>query len=491
MEAARTIVAQRRRVTLLAWLALACVALVYCAWRFAAPAWGERTAAPPLQTNLLALLPKTEADPVAEHALDALAATMGDRAVYLVTSDDAAHAKAAAKTLAGSLSQSGAFRGVVAQLPPFDVSQVARFYLPYRFGLLTAADRAALASGSASLPDLLAERLFDPLRAGLNAPLADDPFGWLSRWLGALPLMTGNLTIEDGMLVAHRGVTTSVLVTATLPGSAYATSVQHAVREATASAERASTQAFPDVRIARTGAVFYADAARRASEGDVHRIGVWSACGIALLMLWIFRSPTLIGLGFLSTALGIGCALAATMALFGQLHLLTLVFGASLIGEAVDYSIQYFVVYLSAGERWDAQRGLREVRPALIVALATSLLGYAILAWAPFPALKQIACFAMVGIATAFFAVTLLLPALLDRPPRRAPVYLFDGAARLLRLWQAALDGGRAWFLAALVLIAALPGWLNLTNDDDIHLLVQRDPSLVMQEHAVREAIGV
>ncbi|MFP3624391.1 MMPL family transporter, partial [Burkholderia sp. SIMBA_051] len=88
-----------------------------------------------------------------------------------------------------------------------------------------------------------------------------------------------------------------------------------------------------------------------------------SAVGIALLMLWIFRSPRLIALGFVSTGLGILCALAATLLIFGKLHLLTLVFGASLIGEAVDYSIQYFVVYLGAREQWNARRGAREVMP--------------------------------------------------------------------------------------------------------------------------------
>jgi len=481
----------KKRRVLFAWLAVICMALAYCVWRFAEPAFGGHTFAPPLQTNLLALLPKTEADPTAERALDALASTMGERAVYLVTSDDAAHAKAAARALAQALSVSGAFRGVTAQLPPFDVTQVARFYLPYRFGLLTATDRAALADGSAALPDLLAQRLFDPLRGGLAAPLGDDPFGWLSRWLGTLPLAASNLSVEDGMLVAHRGNATSVLVTATLPGSAYETRVQTAVRNATASAERLARREFPDVRMARTGAVFYADAARRASEGDVHRIGLWSACGIALLMLWVFRSPYLMALGFLSTAIGIGCALAVTMAVFGQLHLLTLVFGASLIGEAVDYSIQYFVLYLSEGPRWNAQRGLKQVRPALLVALATSALGYAILAWAPFPALKQIACFAMVGIAMAFASVASLLPALLERAPRRTPIHLFDGAARLLSGWKAAFSGRRAGYAAALIVLAALPGWLHLQSDDDIHLLVQRDPALVAQERAVRDAIGV
>jgi predicted exporter len=466
-----------------AWLLLALVATLYCVWRFAGPS--------PLQTNLLALLPATEADPVAEKAVDTLAAALGDRTVFLVTSNDAAHAKAAAKQLGSALSASGAFESVTAELPPFDVSKIAGLYMPYRFGLLAPADRAALMDGTVSLHDTLARRLYSPLRSGLATQLADDPFGWLEHWLAGLPLATSNLEIEDGMLVAHRGHATSVLVMATLPGSAYESKVQHAVHDSVARSEGALKLDFPDVTLARTGAVFYAEAARAASEREVHLIGVASVCGIALLMLWVFRSPRLILLGFVSTALGIVCALAATMLIFGKLHLLTLVFGASLIGEAVDYSIQYFVVYLGAGRDWDAQRGVRAVRPALMVALTTSLLGYTILTWVPFPALKQIACFAIVGICTAFASVLWLLPALLVRAPKRAPQRVFAGAARLLATWHALIGGRRAWGVAALLLIVAVPGWLRLTSDDDIHLLIERDPVLMAQEQKVRDAVGV
>jgi predicted exporter len=464
------------------WLLLALAATLYCVWRFAGPS--------PLQTNLLALLPATEADPVAEKAVDTLATALGDRTVFLVTSNDAAHAKAAAKQLGATLSASGAFGSVTAELPPFDLSKIAGLYMPYRFGLLAPADRAVLADGTVSLHDTLARRLYSPLRSGLATQLADDPFGWLEHWLAGLPLATSNLEVEDGLLVAHRGNATSVLVMATLPGSAYESKVQHAVHEAVAHGEGALKQSFPDVTLARTGAVFYAEAARAASEREVHLIGVASLCGIALLMLWVFRSPRLILLGFVSTALGIVCALAATMLIFGKLHLLTLVFGASLIGEAVDYSIQYFVVYLAAGRDWDAQRGVRAVKPALMVALATSLLGYAILTWVPFPALKQIACFAIVGICTAFASVLWLLPTLLVRPPKRSPQRVFAAAARLLGAWRAVIGGRRAWGVAALVLIVSVPGWLRLTSDDDIHLLIQRDPALMAQEQKVRDAVG-
>ena len=496
-----------------AWLLLALVASLYCGWRFAGPS--------PLQTNLLALLPATEADPVAEKAVDTLASALGDRTVFLVTSNDDAHAKAAAKQLGASLQKSGAFGSVTAELPPFDLSRIAALYMPYRFGLLTPADRTALATSNASsatlhdapkevplggapkevprlegsplgrLGDTLAQRIYSPLRGGLTTPLADDPFGWLEHWLGGLPLATSNLELEDNMLVAHRGAATSVLIVATLPGSAYESKTQRAVLAALAESENTLKQAFPDVSVARTGAVFYAESARSASEHEVHLIGVASLCGIALLMIWVFRSPRLLLLGFVSTALGIVCALAVTMLVFGKLHLLTLVFGASLIGEAVDYSIQYFVVYLGAQRDWDSRRGARAVRPALTVALATSLLGYAILTWVPFPALKQIACFAIVGIATAFASVLWLLPALLTRAPKRSPRRLFAGAARVLTVWHRTIGGKRAWFVAALLLIVAIPGWLRLTSDDDIHLLIQRDPSLVAQEDKVRAAVGV
>ncbi len=473
------------------WLAIVLLAAGYCGWRLQSGSV--------LQTNLLALLPATEADPLAEQATDRLAASMGDRAVFLVSSHDDQRAKAAARQLGARLAQSRAFRTVIAELPPFDAAQIARFYLPYRAGLLNAGDRAALQNRSTSLPDLLAQRLYSPLHTGtgLGAPLADDPFGWLEHWLADLPLASTRLEIEDNLLVSHQGnqgTTTGVLVTGVLRASAYESHTQAGVRDAVAAAQSDLAQAFPEVTIARAGAVFYADAARTSSERELHVIGIASTVGIALLMLWVFRSPRVLLLGFASTGIGILCALAATMAAFGKLHLLTLIFGASLIGEAVDYSIQYFINHLGAGAGAggvrDPWRSAREVRPALTVALATSLLGYATLVWVPFPALRQLACFAMVGIGAAFLSVISLLPALMPRlaaQPRRTDAR----AARWLAAWHRALSHRRAPLVLLLMAAGALPGWLRLGSDDDIRLLVQRDAELVRQEAIIRNAIGM
>ncbi|MFP3505203.1 MMPL family transporter [Burkholderia sp. SIMBA_062] len=473
----------RRRALCAAWLIVALVAIAFIVWRFSGPA--------PLQTNLLALLPATEANPVAERAVDVLGDVLGNRTVYLVTDRDADRAKAAAKQLGARLAASGAFRSVTVEVPPFDLSQIAATYMPARFGLLTNADRRSLEQRDAALGERLVRRLYAPPVDGLQTAVADDPFGWVQHWLGELPLAASNLSLEDGMLVSHHAGATGVLVMTSLAGSAYESSVQHAVRVATADAERALAADFRGVRVDRAGAVFHAEAARASAERDVHVIGAVSLAGIALLLMSVFRSPRLLVLAFASTAFGIVCALAATLLVFGKLHLLTLVFGVSLIGEAVDYSIQYFVAYLSAGRQWDARRGATAVRPALAVALATSLLGYAILMWVPFPALKQIACFAIVGILSAFAAVTGFLPLMLTQPPRSAPSRVFSCAARLLNGWQSLLAGRRAVAAAVLVALVAIPGWAVLKSDDDIHLLIQRDAGLALQESNIRAAVGL
>ncbi|WJF91338.1 MMPL family transporter [Paraburkholderia bonniea] len=473
---------QRRRLQA-GWLLLALLAAWYCAWRFAGPT--------PLQTNLLALLPATEADPVAEQAVEKMAAAFGERTVFVLSSRDAQQAKAAAQQLGVELRASGAFRSVIAQLPPFDLSSIAALYLPYRFGLLTAEDRAALQNGTFVPQQVLLQRFYSPVDSALTTPPGDDPFGWLQRYLAGLPLATSRLELEDGLLISRRGAVTDVLVNATLAGSAYDAAVQRAVRAALERAQTRLASRYPEVTLNRAGAVFYAEAARSASEREVHLIGFVSLCGIGLLLLWVFRAPRLILLGLVSTALGILFALTMTLLIFGQLHLLTLVFGASLIGEAVDYSIQYFVAWRGAGRDWDAARAARRVRPALGVALVTSMLGYAVLAGVPFAALKQIACFAMVGILTAFASVIWLLPTLLRSPAQQPAPLLFERAAWLLAQWQRVLSGRRGGFVVLLLVLGAVPGWLQLSSDDDVRLLIQRDPALVAQEKIVRAAVGM
>ena len=446
----------------------------------------------PLQTNLLALLPPTERNPLAERAVTRLADAAGNRAVFLVSLQSAENAPDAARYFAAQLAETQVFRRVTADIPPFDPRQITGFYQGARFNLLSDADRQTLSNGSADLLDRLQRKLYAPFRFGLSLSPADDPFGFTDAWLSSLPLKNLRLEAENNLLVVRDAGRLWVFVAAELPGSAYDSAVQRRTIDAVANAESALHHAYrgQDPQVLRVGTVFYAAAARASAESEVDLIGAGSLLGMLLLLYLVFRSLRPLALGLLSVGFGILAAVVVTVKVFGELHLIALVFGASLIGEAIDYAIQYFAAHLGAGAAWEPMAGLRRIAPGLTVALATSLLGYCALMLAPFPALSQIALFALVGLSAAWLTVFLLLPWLLKRPSRRDPEMAVAWPQAFLRWWQANASRKICLMLCVVLLCAAVPGWFSLTANDDVRLLISRPPGLQYQEERISRLTG-
>lgn len=482
-----------------AWIWLACAALLLAATvaRFVPE--------PPIETDLLALLPPTERNPLAEQAATRLGRLTGERAVFLVGLPDSktngADARAAASLLATRLDNGQAFKKVITRIPTPDPSALLDMYTPYRGGLIAPELRAETFS-PASLAARLNARLASPFGGGA-LPLAADPFGLFDAWLQSLPYQQFRLTVEDGWLTLHEGgksggknagnsgEMTWVLVSAELAGSAFDPVLQQGLQANLPAAEEELKRRWPGIQVLRAGAVFHATAARASAEREMHVIGVGSLLGIVLLLLLVYRSPGPLALGLLSVGVGVCAAVLATTWVFGRLHLMTLVFGASLIGEAIDYAIQYFSARLGAGPEWDARRGLATVFPALAVALATSVVGYAALAFTPFPAMRQIAVFAISGLAAAWLTVLLVLPWWLRRAQAWTPGRLLEMPGRWLSLWRAHVTPRAFLAFAGLALLVAVSGGARLTADDDIRLLIQSPPDLVAQEKQLRALTGL
>lgn len=444
----------------------------------------------PLETNLLALLPATERDPVAEEAVVTLNNAVGNRVVFLVSYPESAMAGEVATRFADSLKKSAAFSRVIVRLPPLDPAMPLALYGPHRFGLLTEDDRAQLASGQFDASRAVLSRLISPMGVGFVTPLEEDPFGFLAHWLASLPTGTGALSLTDGLLVATEKDRTYVLVLAQLNGSSFDNTTQTHAVTAFETARKTLHDAYPDAHVLHTGTVFYAAAARADAERDVDRIALGSFLGIAILFQLIFRSFLALLLGMLSVGIGVAVAMCVILLGQGQLHLITLVFGASLIGEAIDYSIQYFATNLDAGSHWNAEAGLARIRPALTLAVTTSLLSYALLGLLPFPGIAQIALFALAGLTAAYLSVIWLLPALLTRANPRDPVAATRWATHLLEKWRYLLRDHRAFWVAGLALLISAPGWFQLKSDDDIRMMVARSPELGTEEAAIRRLTG-
>src|SRR5690606_7011951 len=170
------------------------------------------------------------------------------------------------------------------------------------------------------------------------------------------------------------------------------------------------------------GGLLHAAHGQRQARTDASLFGIISLFASLRMLHLVFRSPRVL-LVALPVIVGAASGAAACVALFGQIHVLTLVLGASLVGVSVDFPLHYLSKRWTL-QPWHSHRALRLTLPGLFLALATNVIGYLAMAFTPFPALSQVAVFSAAGLAGAFACATCLLPWLLSAPLQPWPTPL-------------------------------------------------------------------
>src|SRR4029450_13954892 len=139
-----------------------------------------------------------------------------------------------------------------------------------------------------------------------------------------------------------------VVLPFTLRVPAFSMAAQQALIPLIEQARRAVYKDVPQAEVVAAGVILYAAAAGEQASLEVSTIGFGSVLGIIVLMWFTFHSLKSIALMMLSVGIGCFGALSVCWLLFERIHLLTLVFGASLIGGAQDYGTYFLCNRLAA-----------------------------------------------------------------------------------------------------------------------------------------------
>lgn len=444
-----------------------------------------------IETDILALLPDAQQDAAMDEALNGFAAQLARRQIFLIGATDLADAKLAAASFARVLTDSKAFANVTLDL---DAKSLERFevYLNHRSYLLADADERALRAGrGAELVQKAVRSAYTP--AGLMQPLslAQDPLGILNNFLRAQIPSFGVARLDGATLVVDSRDGPYVLVLAESSGSPFASAVQERVMPVIAEASSAARRAAPAaVTILSSGAVQHAAAATQRAEQEVSTFGTIEAIAVLVLLWTIFGGVRPLILALFTLSLAVMAAFTAVHFIFGKVHLLALVFGSSLIGSIIDYSIHFFADRFRDPGRWSPIAAVAHVGPAILLGLTTTLIGYLVLAFVPFPGLKQIAVFCMVGLVVGCGCVLCTYPLFAAvgrrRPPQLGP-RIGSGLDGFLGRWRWTPARGA---LAVLVVAAAVLGLSRVHVQDDIRALQQSPPELMESEQQVRDLLG-
>jgi predicted exporter len=195
-----------------------------------------------------------------------------------------------------------------------------------------------------------------------------------------------------------------------------------------------------------TGPGVFAAEARNTIEHEALRLSLISTALIVVLLWSVYRSVPLLLLGLMPVLSGALAGVAAVALGYGVVHGVTLGFGVTLIGEAVDYSIYLF---MQAREKdW-----VRSLWPTIRLGMLTSICGFASLLPSQFPGLAQLGLYSITGLLAAGLATRYVLPHTVRKPLQDSRV-LIPG-----RLFQRALGFTRPlrhalWLLPPLAAVA-------------------------------------
>ena len=411
--------------------------------------------------DLSAFLPSA---PTAEQALLLEQVKTGTAARLVLIGIEGGNAQArifASLQLAAALRASGLFE-TVSNGDNAALQDSGKFLFEHRYLLSPAVDaeRFSAAGLRAGIDDTLA-LLGTPAGAMVKPVILRDPTGETVRMAEAM--LPAHAPRNEGGVWVSRQAPRAVLVATTRAEGADLDAQQRALESVRASF---APQAAKGLLLSMSGAPVFGVASRTQIKAEVERLAIAGGVVIVTLLLVAFGSLRALAIAVLPVATGVLAGIAAVSIGFGQVHGVTLGFGTTLIGEAVDYAIYYLIQARAAsaagtpgatGTGW--RLWLHDSWPTVRLGLLTSLCGFAALAFSGFPGLAQLGVFSIAGLVAAALGTRYVFPIL---APDGAPGgglrrHLGRGTDRCARVLPRARVPLQMATLAALVALWLLP----------------------------------
>lgn len=393
---------------------------------------------------------------------------------------DPAQLAESSRSLAASLRRDAAFRliengeNLLATIPDS--------LLPYRYLLAPTLDHERL--DAAYLHRELLEREKD---------LASPAASLLESWLPRDPTLETLKVLEswrppheprtlDGVWFDPQGRAALLVVETAAP--AFDPKAQRAALDALRARFRA-TRTAPGIELTATGPGAFSVLMQARSESDARLASILDTAAMIVLMIAAYRRVAYVALGALPLATGGVIALAVVTALFGTVHGITIAFGFTLIGVAIDYPIFLFSHQLPGESALATARSIWRTLAIAVTALAIAYLAFVL---SGVTGLIQLACFNIAGLVAAGLSTRYLLPRITpdgirDCGEMRLPATIAVCSARLRGLgW---LTGALA--AAAIAVLVLVPGPLW---DNDLGHLTPVPGPLLQQYERLREELG-
>ena len=164
----------------------------------------------------------------------------------------------------------------------------------------------------------------------------------------------------------------------------------------------------PSIQVVMAGPAVFAVESGEDIKEDVRYLTLVAVVLVVLFLLAVYRSIKMVFLVVCPLAVGVIAATATILMLYGQIHGITLAFGITLAGVAVDYPI-HLMTGLGTNLGQNEQR-ISKIWKTLSIGVFSTIIAYAAFLLSGFGGLQQLGLFTIVGLTVAALFSRWVLP---------------------------------------------------------------------------------
>jgi predicted exporter len=213
-------------------------------------------------------------------------------------------------------------------------------------------------------------------------------------------------------------------------------------------------------------------------RSEAKKRSILASLALMLVLLVVYRSPRMIVLATFPLGLGFLSGLTVLTLAFEQVHGITLAFGFTLLGIAIDYPLHLF----SHARQTEPVEAARYIWPTLRLGAVSTAAAYLVLSLSGSAGLAQLGVFSFAGVLVAALATRFWLPEMIGHRPDLSRQTTL-AAAPVLTIWPSILA-----LMAAIGLTAW--NWDKSFWDDNIASLSPVPVERLNKDAMLRSAMG-
>ena len=391
-----------------------------------------------IDSDLFNMVPKSISMASVKKADDKMMSVTSQNVFVLVADEDFDKAKGVAEAVYAELKDSRNFESISLYNDVSAMGEITDFLYRYRSYLIDEETADKILNDQDAAEDFAMEALSKAYGGFTMLPLDDidtDPFllteYHLQNYLTSLQNAGTAMSVKDGVLASKFEDKWYIMIRGVLsPAGSKLASKNNAITEIYKACDK-----FPEATFVFSGTPFHSHESSNSASREISIIATVSMLAVIILLIFIFRSvrPLVYSVGSIMISLGV--AVLATLAVFHKMHVITLVFGTSLIGSCIDYSLHFFTHWAANKELKSSVEIRNHIFSGLLMAIISTGICFAILLLAPFTILKQMSFFCLTGLISSFLTTIAIYP-YIKLPEERGNVRFTGAFTKLIYRMQ-------------------------------------------------------